>query len=124
MQSSQNQDRWPTGKNSYCKLGQYREAVQAFQQAAMLRPDDALAHFGLGSAYCNFAQHRQAIASFQEALRIKPDFVNARISLALVYMALDDRAAAVEQYEILKGISVEKANNLFRLIFYLSQASG
>jgi tetratricopeptide (TPR) repeat protein len=124
MQSKPIKARCPAGKSTYLKLGQYREAVQAFQQAIQIRPDDALAYFGLGMAYSSFAQYRQAIAAFQEALRIKPEFANAHISLALVYMALHDRAAAIQQYEILKNISVEKANRLYQLINYLSQSSG
>ena len=106
------------GKSTYYKLGQYREAVQAFKESIRMRPDDALAYFGLGTAYCNFGQYSKAIAAFEEALRIKPDYACAQVSLGIVYLSLNDSASALEQYEVLNNIELEKANDLFKLIYH------
>jgi tetratricopeptide (TPR) repeat protein len=106
------------GKSTYYKLGQYREAIQAFKEATRMRPDDALAYFGLGTAYYNFGQYSKAIAAFEEALRIKPNYAYAQVSLGLVYLALNDSASALKQYEVLSNTEIEKANDLFNLIYH------
>jgi thioredoxin-like negative regulator of GroEL len=58
------------------------EEIETCKQEAEKNPDDAEAHFNLGSAY----------------------------------HSLNDRNSALEQYEILKKLDTELANELFKVI--------
>jgi tetratricopeptide (TPR) repeat protein len=50
------------------------------------------------------------------AIRINPDLAKAYFGLGAAYVLSNDRASALEQYEILKSLVPELAYKLFRLI--------
>jgi lipoprotein NlpI len=49
----------------------------------------------------------------KQAIRIDPDDAEVHIYLGLAYIWSKDRDSALEQYEILKKLDTEKANELF-----------
>jgi tetratricopeptide (TPR) repeat protein len=58
------------------------------------RPDDYLAHLGLGTALLDLGQAGLAAEPIQRALQLRPDSVEARYLGALVALQQGDRAAA------------------------------
>ena len=58
------------------------------------------------------------IEELKQAIRINPDFADAHFNLGLAYVLSNDRASALEQYEILKSLDPdpEMANVLFNEI--------
>lgn len=61
--------------------------------------------------------YQSAIESYKEAIRLKPDFAEAHYYLGVVYLKVDDRSNALEEYNILKNLNKELANELFNLIY-------
>ncbi|KPK39219.1 MAG: hypothetical protein AMJ69_06205 [Gammaproteobacteria bacterium SG8_47] len=51
---------------------EYRAAVEAFQDAASINPDDAKPFIGMGIAYLHLGQDSLAHAALTEAVRLEP----------------------------------------------------
>jgi tetratricopeptide (TPR) repeat protein len=101
----------------YGKLGKHKEAIESDKQAIRINPDYADAHLNLGSAYGKLGMYKEAIESYKQAVRINSDFAEPHYGLGLIYNFLDDRGSALEEYKILKDLDLEKANQLFNLIY-------
>jgi tetratricopeptide (TPR) repeat protein len=50
---------------TYEKLGRWQDVVTAYQQAVRLNPDDAMAHYNLGSAYLKLGDKKTALAEYR-----------------------------------------------------------
>ena len=60
-------------RNTYCKIGKYHQAIEQHQHASKLRPNDAFACKGLGTAYLSQQDYINAIENFKKALEIQPN---------------------------------------------------
>jgi tetratricopeptide (TPR) repeat protein len=100
----------------YSKLSRYQEAIEAFRQAIRVNPDYADAHYNLGFTYGNLGHYQEAIDAFKQAIRIKPDDAEAHGNLGFAYLAIGDRNSALAEFNILKSLNSELANNLFKEI--------
>ena len=82
-------------------------------------------HFNLGDTYDEQASTKKTIESYKQAVRINPDYAEAHYYLGVAYIDLNDeeelneklRDSALEQYEILKSLDPERANELFDKIY-------
>ena len=101
------------------------EEFEVYKQAIKINPDDAKAHYDLGLAYGESIKWKKAIKSYKQAVRINPDYAEAHYYLGVAYIDLNDeeelneklRDSALEQYEILKSLDPERANELFDKIY-------
>ena len=75
------------------------------------------AHFNLGLVYGKLGQADEEMNAYKEAIRIDPDFAPAHYSIGHAYLEQGDRAAALEQYKILKALDDELASKLFNQIY-------
>ena len=101
----------------YFMLGNYIKAIEAYQQAIRIDPNIAATYSTLGKAYANLGNHIKAIESFKQAIRINPDYVEAHFLLGVTYLLIGDRNSALNEYKILKELDIDKANELFDLIY-------
>jgi tetratricopeptide (TPR) repeat protein len=69
----------------YAEADLYKEAVDAFKQAIMIKPVFAEAHYSLGVTYGNLGMYREAIEAYKQAIRIKPDYAEAHYNLGVTY---------------------------------------
>jgi len=60
------------------KRGRFPEAIDHYEQALRIQPDDAEAHCNLGLALEKLGRTQEAISHYEQALRIKPDFTQAQ----------------------------------------------
>jgi Flp pilus assembly protein TadD len=60
------------------------EAIEQFEEALQIDPDDAGAHNNLGVALGRSSRVAEAIGQFEEALRLNPNYTEARSNLARV----------------------------------------
>jgi len=102
---------------AYGDLGMHKEAIESYKQAIRINPDDYKAYSELGVVYTYLGMLKEAIESYKQAIRINPDFALAHYNLGITYQFLDDRGSALEEYKILKPLDIEKANELFNLIY-------
>jgi len=57
------------------------EAIPHFRAGLRYKPDDAEAHYGLGSALAAQGKREDAAAEVREALRLRPDYPEAQALL-------------------------------------------
>jgi tetratricopeptide (TPR) repeat protein len=69
----------------------------------------------LGEAYFEMGLMSDAVEWFKRAIQLKPDLGKAYFNLGKSFLAMKNRDAAVEQYNILQNLDqdwAEKLNNL------------
>ena len=73
---------------AYFNLGEYRRAIEDYDQALLLDPDEVNSLNGRGVAYRRLGQYRRAIEDLDEALLLDPGHVRARANRGIAYNAL------------------------------------
>jgi len=102
---------------AYGHLCRWREEAAAYREAIRLKPDYAEAYYNLGVAYGHLCRRREEAAAYREAIRLKPDDVMAHYMLAMAYHYLGDRAAALDEYRLLKDLDPVAAEVLSALLY-------
>jgi tetratricopeptide (TPR) repeat protein len=100
----------------YVQIGNYEQAIDAFEKSINYDPSNADAYNNLGSVYLTTGHYRKAIDVLVQVLQIKPDFVLAHYNLGRAYIGVGDSKAALNQYEILKGIDMKVAADLLSIM--------
>jgi len=80
-------------------------ALQAYETALGLRPDDALAAFNLGVALEDAQRFDDAAVAYQRAIDADPRAADAHYNLAGVFERLGDRAAALRHLKTYKKLT-------------------
>jgi tetratricopeptide (TPR) repeat protein len=93
-------------------LGQYEQAVEAFERVIQLVPTDAAAHVNLASSFSGLRKYREAVEAYDKAFGFDPAlrtgvFVNHEYGMTLVQLGEFDKAA--EAFTIMKS-AAEPAN--------------
>ena len=102
--------------NAYNGLKRYNEAADALKQAAAIEPNNAAAHFNLGLALYNGGRYSEAIEAYKAVVKFRPHLAVAHYNLGLSYVAINDKVSARRQYEILKPLNADMANELQKAI--------
>src|SRR3984957_1760605 len=87
---------------------EYQPALESFQKAAALVPDDADTHYFLGSVQLELHQPEQALTEFQTALRLAPTHASAQFGLAKVLQRLGRRDEATTAFQRFETLNREK----------------
>ncbi len=82
----------------------FAEAVNSYQNAIKLQPQNADLYFNLGIALTNINQFDEAVAAYQTATTIKPTFFEAHGNLGTVLQRLGKLDEAITCYQ--KGLSI------------------
>ena len=102
---------------SYGQLDLHREAINAYKQAIRIDPTYATAYYNLSSNYTKLGRYRDAIEALKQAIRIDPYDASAHYGLGIAYLGISNKTAALEQYEILKGLDRDLADQLGNYIY-------
>ena len=78
--------------------GEFKDALNYFQEATEKSPDDTVAWYGLGSCYDGLGQPEQAIEAFKQVIRIDPKNATSYFNLAQYYRKLGRYEKAIESY--------------------------
>ena len=100
----------------YMDSGSYEEAIGALRQVIRLEPDNSAAHSMLGDAYWHCGRYEQSMASYKQAMKLQLDNPYIHFQIAQAYLKMGDKDSALEEYEILKDMDEELANQLQVLI--------
>ncbi len=100
----------------YQHLGKYKEAVEALEQAARLKPSNQDARFELGQAYANLGRYQVAVEAYKKAIDLRPYFIEARFQLGSAYFRMGNHEAAFKVYDELKLWDEKRAQELYSLI--------
>jgi len=93
----------------------YDEAVECFQKAIAIKPNDAKAYYNLGIAYSEKGLLDEAMAEFKKAISINPNFAEAHNNLGTVYGKrgmIDEEISEYEKAIALNPNLAEPHNNL------------
>lgn len=100
----------------YLKTGQFGKAIESFRIAVDLKPVEEASLHNLAEAYAKAGRYEQSLDTLNRALEIRPDDPLTHFRLGVVYMMKGDRAAAMEEYKILRRTDPERASQLWELI--------
>ena len=101
---------------TYSRLENWEEALAYFEKTIELNPTFAQGYLGLGITYNILGFSAKAMEALKRAVLIDPRFAQAHHALALCYLRNGDRALALEEYEILRGLDPDLADQLILLI--------
>jgi Flp pilus assembly protein TadD len=101
---------------AYDCLGRTADAIDAFKQAIKFKPDNAEAYYNLGRVFNDQDRWPEAIDAYKQAIKIMPDLAVAHNNLGYAYLAIGDKKSALAEYNILKSLNPESANNLLKQI--------
>ena len=73
--------------------GDYATAIDLFNKAIQLRPQDAVAHFNLGSAYYLSGEYNQALVHLQRAIDIYPQYASGYNQMGVVYSDIGEQGS-------------------------------
>lgn len=79
--------------------GDAERALAPLEQAAMLRPTSAEAHYQLGLAQFGWGNYRRTLGSLSRALQLDPRHFGAQLQLANTYYVLGDVDAALTAFQ-------------------------
>jgi tetratricopeptide (TPR) repeat protein len=83
---------------SYANLGEHAQAIEDYNEALRIAPDDANAHINRGIAYYNLGKYRRAIEDYDEALRLDPGDAIAYYNRGLAYENRGEHARAIMDF--------------------------
>ena len=89
----------------YAKQGDYRKAIEQFNEAIRIDPQYAAAYYNRGWAYGNLGQYERAIQDFDEAIRIDPQLGRAYYNRGIAYQAMGKSEEAERDFAKVKELS-------------------
>ena len=79
--------------------GRLDEAIQHFDRALLLKPDDVKADLNLGAAWARQGNLLEAVQHFERALQLEPDYPEAHCNLGNALAAQGRLDEAIQHYE-------------------------
>ena len=103
------------------QVGRVQDAIEQFEQALRLKPDDAKAHNNLGNALLQSGNTGEATRHYQQALLIQPDYADAHNNLAGVLLNTGSVQEAIAHYEQALRLNPDLAEARYNLGLVLLQ---
>ncbi len=96
--------------SAYGKMGNYAKAIEDYDRAVGINPQDADAYIGRGAAYGKLGDYRQAISDFDRAIGINPEHAEPYYNRGLAYSELGNHGQAISDYDRAIEINPEYAD--------------
>lgn len=91
-------DWWFLQGYALARLGQHAAAVDSFQKAIRLSPEDEATWLALGASQSALGQSERAIQTYQQLLRNRPESASAYLALADIYLQKGQMELAISNY--------------------------
>jgi len=102
---------------NYEAQGKTADAIPILHAVIRLQPQHTEAYSRLGSIYTDMGKLDDAITIYKAGISHKPDDPMLHLGLGKAYALSGDRAAALEEYKILKAGNGEMAKELFSIVY-------
>jgi len=89
-------------------VGEYVEAIDSYDRAVTIKPDDDAAWYNRGIALFNLGRYEEAIKSYDRALKIKPDKDAAWYNRGIALFNLGRYEEAIKSYDRALTIKPDK----------------
>ncbi len=83
---------------SFLKIKNYEKAINYFNQARNLSPDNPVVYYYLGEAYFRKGDLKKAMKYYKEAIEREPRNPDFHYSLGYLYLAQNNRKKAIEEF--------------------------
>ncbi|MGA7808690.1 tetratricopeptide repeat protein [Bradyrhizobium sp.] len=107
--------------NTLLKQGRHDEALQVFDKAVQLRPDDADLWRNLGDVLVQLEHSTEAILSYQRALALDPHHWDAANKVALLLYQSDQFEEALVHFDLCERLQPNHFATLYMRAFTLYQ---
>jgi len=118
--SSKNINKYFTLGNDYTKKKEYDKAIEAYQKAIEINPNNAWAYNNMGLCFYHKKEYDKAIEAYQKAIELDPNYARAYNNMGLCFYHKKEYDKAIEAYQ--KAIELDpnyaKAYNNMGLCFY------
>src|SRR5262249_6184478 len=85
--------------------GYIEDAIQTFEEAIKLKPDNVPAYRCLGMTYYHQTRYDEAIQAYKALIHIAPRYDEAHYELGSIYMTIGEKQSAMAEYRILERLS-------------------
>ncbi len=104
----------------YLVRGDLPQSVLLHSWAAMLKPDNEIAHYNLSLAYQRLQQYDLAIAYADQAMQFEPNNPHPFIAKAIAQWTTGDRAGAKQTWQ--QAIGIDSRYNNAEFLNFLNEA--
>jgi Tfp pilus assembly protein PilF len=84
--------------NAEYRLGNFEEAVEAYERSLAILPNNFDGQFGLGQSYGRLGRLQEAGKAYAEAVRLRPDAARPRYELGMTLFKLGRKDEAAAQF--------------------------
>jgi tetratricopeptide (TPR) repeat protein len=105
---------WDTLGGYHKTLGQYDEAILAYQQAVHLEPTKAFYFHHLGLVFAGTGRHEEAIDAFERVIEVDPNHSLAHATLGGYYRKKGNEELAQKHIEQARSLLAEDENEYNR----------
>jgi CHAT domain-containing protein/tetratricopeptide (TPR) repeat protein len=99
MMQNASVETWLQQGHDQLDRGQYEVALETFQQAAALEPQNPQVLYALGLAYYRLERYQEVIAPLNQALQIQPSYTLALARRGMAYQELNQKEQARADFE-------------------------
>ncbi|HEY6000499.1 MAG TPA: tetratricopeptide repeat protein [bacterium] len=96
--------------NAQYRLGNYEEAIEAYERSLKILPENFDGQFGVGLSYARLGRLAEAERAYAEAARLRPDAVRAHYELGMTLFKLGRKGEAAAQFR--RVVELEPAGEL------------
>jgi len=107
------QERWKEEGNMLESIGQYEEALVAYNQAIQLEPNYTAAYIFKGITLDTLKRYEEALVAFDQAIRINPSFANTYVFKGITLTTLKRHTEALVAYNHAIQPDLNNANAYF-----------
>ena len=79
----------------YQQYGNFNGAIQAYQRALKIKPNDEINLNRLGEAFWRAKRYPEALGQFKKALKVNPKYAYAHLNLGKAFGLVNDKANAI-----------------------------
>ena len=101
---------------AYQRMGLLHHAKDAYAELLAAKPQSPAAQYNLGVVYLKLKRWQEARKAFQKVIEMNPSDAQARYNLVMCHARLGEKAAAIEQYRILKSLDRDLAAKLIAAV--------
>lgn len=109
FQDSQPGERSYHAANKMFEDGQYERALQAYDEALQIHPDDIHALRGRARSLMQMGRYEDALAAFNRAIEWKPEFAGTYANRGILYDRMGKYKKAIADYEKAVQLDVDVA---------------
>lgn len=84
---------------AFAALNQDEKALEGFNEAIKLNPNDAVAYYNHGFVYCKLKRYEDAIDDYNKAIELNPNFAKAYENKGRTYFEMEEYEEAARDFK-------------------------